>query len=294
MRLIKGSAQYIASPTFVGADGEEPVNCSGAPTCTVTRANGTALTAADVDQPDDNDLGNYRAFITSTHTAQCDTLAVVWTGAPVVGSTTLTQVYRTTIDVVGSHFLTIPEIRNYEDLADSETYPTQMLADMRDELEDYLEEICNVSFVRRHAIDRLDGTSCREIQLTNRFPLALISVTINGTAVADLTKFTLYESGKLDYYGGVFSAPTSTPRNVVVEYEYGDESPPPKLKRECLKAVRREALAEKSGLSPDVIANTFEGQTLRYSTPNIAEGRPTGILSLDPVLNQYTEPIACL
>ena len=74
----------------------------------------------------------------------------------------------------------------------------------------------------------------------------------------------------------------------VVVYVHGIDTPTA-AKRACAEYVRAVALAERSGTSRDVIAQSFDGGMTRYSTPNWSAGRPTGFLEVDRLLESLPD-----
>jgi hypothetical protein len=179
-------------------------------------------------------------------------------------------------------------MRAYPDLGSPAKYPTQMLRDIRDEYETLIEQVCGIGFVPRYQRDVLFGTGTQQIQLSQQRPSRIQSITVDGTAVlTSLVDFTL--SGRLIYQANIWRQSYTGLRNVIVNYEHGYTKPPPKLVREILKAIRMEAVSQQSTVQSNAISQTFDGMTIRFSTPNPKEGRPTGILTLDPVLIEYSE-----
>jgi hypothetical protein len=71
---------------------------------------------------------------------------------------------------------------------------------------------------------------------------------------------------------------------VSVTYSHGIDTPAVAV-RACAEYVRAVALAERSGTSRDVIAQSFDGGFTRYSTPDWSRGRPTGFLEVDRLLD---------
>lgn len=286
-RILKASQYTLTSPTFVGADQETPEDCATTPTCAVTREDGTALTAATVSNSSSSN-GVYTAAITTTHTSQLDRLTVTWTGT--AGSQV--QVYTTELEVVGGHYVTLPEIRAEAGLDDAQRFPRALLEEIRDEYEDLVERICGVSFVRRYERDVLDGNADYVLPLSKLYPRSIISVKVNGTSQT-AADFTLYDHGAIRWDVSTFQRPdgTSGYRNVAIAYEHGYDAPPPKLRRELLKAIRNEATSRRSDMPTNQISQVYEGMTIRFSTPDRKAGRPTGILSLDPVLVELSEKV---
>lgn len=284
-RILKNNSYTLYSPIFTSGDEETPTDCSSTPTCTVTREDGTALTAASVTKVD---TGLYTAAITTNHTSRVDWLQISWSGT----NSTATQTFTQELSVVGSHYFTIPELRNmYPELSDTTKHPTDQLQDLRDYFADIVERICGTAFARSYWRQRFPGGNQQDVLLERKQPRSLISVTINGSSQS-LSNFSIDRRDQwLRFWNGIFPAPNSSYglENCVVEYEYGWDSCPPELKREAMKAVRAEALARISSIPADAISQTFDGQTFRFSTPNPDAGRYTGIKSLDPVLYTLME-----
>lgn len=282
MRILKSSQYTLPSPTFVGADGDTAANCASTPTCTITRENGTALTAAVVTQADVADLGNYQAAITTTHTSQLDRLTATWTGT--AGG--LVQVYTQELEVVGGHYVTIPQLRNFDDLGDATRYPVALLRELLDEFEDICERACGQAFVRRYQRDLLDGNGTNALTLTKANPRTILSVTVNGVAQTTSEFDVDSSTSELTWRSGTFWNPDTTngEQNIAVAYEYGRDFAPPALARQALICVRGAALEQRSAIPANAISQTFEGVTIRFGTPDASKGRPTGIQTLDAVL----------
>lgn len=277
MRVLRSTALTVPSPTFVGDDGETPEDCASTPTATVTHEDGTALAAATVVNLDDP--GVYTAALTTTHTANLGRLRVTWTGT--VDS--LVQVYTDEHEVVGAHYATVPEIRQLRDMDNTARYPLATIREVRDQWAQRIEEACGVPFVPRYQRDTFRGDGTCRLALSQVFPRTLVSVTVDGTAqtVGDF----YFDGSFLVWDGGTFTSEAS----VAVAYEHWfTRTPPPDLRREYLKVVRTELAKTYSDLPADAIYRQFgDGEAIRYSTPDRAAGRPTGVLALDAVLNGY-------
>jgi len=278
LRVAKNSAVTLTSPTFVDTDGDTPADATGTPTCTVSREDGTALAALTVT---DAGIGVYTAPLTTTHTSQLDRLTVTWTGT-VSGQQ---QVYTDEVEVVGGHYVTIPEIRGERGLDDISKYPVSLLREVRDEFADMVEGICGVAFVRRYHRDLFNGAGRSTHTLTWPRPRSVISVKYDGVAQT-AADFSLLPHGVVVAESGVFPAATGDELNVAVAYEHGFDAPPADLRREALKWIRGRVFERGSGIPENAISTTFEGQTIRLSTPDPERGRPTGIMSLDQILTR--------
>lgn len=66
-------------------------------------------------------------------------------------------------------------------------------------------------------------------------------------------------------------------------------TPPATWVRACTEYVISVLRATASGQSRDVIAQTFDGGMTRYSTPDVAAGRPSGFLEVDRLLNSLPD-----
>lgn len=284
MRILVGADYTLASPVFVGSDGETATDAASLPTCTVTRADGTVLAAPTV--ADAAGLGRYTATLTAaTHTNLLDKLSVVWTGT-VTGAGV--QRYTDGVDVVGAHYVSLAALRAYQDLSDPVKYPAALLQATRDDYAALVERICGVSFVPRYHYESLHGNSRQMLRLSKQRASAVRSVTVNGI-VKSPSLFGLSDTGALVYLRNAFPQSLDGAPNVIVGYEHGHVCPPASLSREMLKAVRSEVMAQRSQIRDNALSQTFDGMTIRFSTPDPKNGRPTGILTLDPVLVEYDE-----
>lgn len=280
MRVLRSTALTILSPTFVGADGESPANTASTPTAAVEREDGTSLTAASVSATPVA-TGVYSATLTTTHTSQVDRLKVTWSGT--AGS--LAQVYVQTVEVVGGHYVTIPELRGEQGLDDTVKYPLALLRRVRDAWADRIEDACGIAFVPRYERDVVSGDGTSFLALSRIRPTSLLSVTIDGTSQT-LSGFSLHPEGVIEYEGTSFPYPSGSGPNVVVAYEHGFPSCPEDIRHEVLKACRYELRRYKDPQATDVLSQTFEnGATVRY--PTASADRPTGLPSLDAVLERY-------
>jgi len=271
MRVVKGTSLVLASPTFVASDEETPTNATGTPTCSVTSADGSALAAAVVTQSDAGDLGNYQAAITTTHTAQLDRLAIVWT-ATVGGQT---QIYRVAIEVVTARLAAIAQVRAMPGI--QTTHSTATIRRVIGRLEDQCEEACGQAFSPRYERETFVGCG-RDLFITRwLYPRTVRSVSFDATAQT-VGNFTAEAAGiRAD---GRFTNAAA----VVVEYEHGADSPRSDLTDQFLEAVVAEVLASVSKVKATTTTQLADGQgTYTYATTRNRE-HPTGHPGLDAVL----------
>lgn len=286
MSVLRGTQYTLESPVFVGSDGETPEDCASLPTATVTRDDGTALTAAVVTNTSEN--GKYTAAITTTHTARLDLLRIQWTGT--AGSQV--QVYDQTLEVAGGWYVTIPQIRAEQDMSNTTKYPVALLRDRRDEFESIAEEYCGVAFVPRYATVTVRGNGRSAILLPHSRLLDVLSVTIDGVA-KDAADYELDEDhGIVAVDGSTFTRPSTNGRNVTIAYTHGYQSCPPEMARGCLTWMASKLTAQASGLATPGASEVVDGgRQMTFSSASAADRRPTGIDSVDAVLNRLDETV---
>lgn len=285
LRALKANHYKLFSPVFTSID-EVPTASDATAVCAVVTAAGATLTAPTVTaitgQP-----GRYWALLTDTvHTAALDELTVTWTGDVSTYQRTFTQ----TVEVVGGHYVSIAEIRAEAGMDDAQLFPSTLLAEIRAEVEDVCEQAVGWAFVPRFRRESFHGSGTSRLELPCPKPTAVLAVTVDGTAQTVGDYSVDATTGEIVATAGTFPVSSNGAPNVVVAWTHGESDPPPKLRREVLKLIRNEALARTADQPSQVIAQTYEGMTLRYSTPDPRNGRPTGVLSLDPVLVSIRGP----
>lgn len=275
MRVIVGQDAKVLSPLFFDDD-ENPAAADSTPAVAVTNAAGTTLAAPTVTAAPTT--GRYTAALTDTvHAAQLDTLTLTWT-ATVSGSTrSLTQY----VDVVGGRLFSIAELRSEPSLSDPAMFPTSLLGQIRDEVEDYVEQWCGVAFNPRFTQETLYGGGGWILRPSWARGRTVRTVTVDGVE-STAASWTFDDAGYLRYTGWVQQGVP-----IVVGYTHGWDAPPPRLLRVALGWARREVLARSAKVAPDMLSETIDGSTIRYALPDPAAGRPTGVLALDPVLQEY-------
>jgi hypothetical protein len=176
-------------------------------------------------------------------------------------------------------YLTAAEVRSrVPALANATTYSDAELNRLVAEFEEIAELFRGVSFTPRTATQVV--TSPPNIVLLNRQPVrSITSFTVDGDAgtPADVTIDIV--TGKISGGGWVGAGSLS------VTYTHGLDAPPAIVLRACAEYCRAVAFSDRSGQGRDVIAQSFDGGITRYSTPNMAQGRPTGFLEVDRLLS---------
>lgn len=198
------------------------------------------------------------------------------------------QSIETTVEVVASQLFALNALRSFDDkaLGSDSQYPDDELAAKRDEITDFFEQVCNVSFVRRYARDVVAGEWRYHTYLLQRRPQKILAISVNGVALSDdeIAAITLYDSGKVMRSTPWPWNPVS-PNNVVVEYEHGWKVPPAKIV-EAAKILARYELVTNDIGDRTLSINTELGQ-VRLSVPG--QNFPTGIPIVDAALAQYDE-----
>jgi len=284
-RLVVGADAQITSDPFVEPDGETPATLGGVPAVAVTNAAGILLPAPVV-AADGSRPGRYVATLTAAaHLTQPDELTAVWT------SGTFTQTHKA--EVASGRYATPADCRQVKGLSNAGEYPTWRLLKAITEFENVVDDYRGVAYVRRVNVWTLRLDAGRS---TLFFPRAEIR---NVRAVAGpsgaLPAASWFWDGsdfvKIDSSAaGVVLTPTGSGFNVVTTVEHGHtEAVPETLRRACTEYVRSVLLRESSNLPRDIIAQAQDGFITRFSTPNAAEGRPTGFLEVDRLLNELTD-----
>lgn len=266
MRAAKGSTIRVLSDPFVVPHAAAPATLTAA----VWRADGTALAAPVVSEVDGSALVTLTA---ADHLDMLDRLTVQI--AATVDALPVTQVVE--VDVVGSHWVTVASLRAEPKLSDEVRYPDHLVAQMRDEWEEYVEDQCNRRFVPGYDVDRTTSRGSGRFRLDVDRLRSVRTVIVDGTPAA----FTVS--------GDVVDVTGAGGSSVEIHYEHGPDRPPAKLVREVRKAISRELTRRGAETPNDVISETSAdgGPTIRYSTPDPSAQRWTGIMSLDPVISQY-------
>lgn len=217
-------------------------------------------------------------------------LTVKWTGA-FGGVTQSLQFY---VDIVGALLFTIADARAFgksTDLANATTYPDQMIADARARVTDLFRRYCGVSFIPRYDHWQFDGNFQEALYIPNaRRVTKLLSLSINGVAfdAPTLAACIVQPSGIIYRTDSFYSYWGAFKRNSIdVEYEHGWQQPPPQISRAALVVVWAELTT--SQLADRFMSMQNEFGITRQSTPDWNAGRPTGIMSVDAVLNAYCQ-----
>lgn len=176
-------------------------------------------------------------------------------------------------------YLTPTQIRSrVPQLANATTFPDAEMVRLVAEFEEIAERYRGVAFTPRDATQTWTQPDWK-VQLSN-WPVRSITSVTYDTTTGDLTKV-LFDKNTARVWGLDWTRSDS----LTIAYSYGLDAPGSSLLRACAEYVRACMLADRSGNSRDVIAQSFDGATTRYSTPDWGRGRPTGYLEVDRLLN---------
>jgi hypothetical protein len=285
-RILRAAAATLTLSTF-NADGTladvvEPV------TVGVTRADGTVLLAAGTATGHTEDTGLYTVALTAVHTALLNRLIATWTAAD--GSTWVTH-----HDVVGGFTFSIADARASDrTLLDAAKYPDAAIIATRAEVEDELEQICDRAFIPRYARVQLDGsgtdtlnlpaTEIRTVRSARIYPSAdLTSSGYRTLTAAQLNALRILPNGVVRRTD--FAAWDEGAGNIVIELEYGFDTPFADLKRAVLTRLRTRLTEPGAGIAERAVSITTEEGTYRLDT---ADAYKTGIPSVDAVYDRYS------
>lgn len=271
MRVQQGTATVVVTDPFDAT----PTSVSA----TATRAStGAAISPA----PSTSVVGD-RVKVTLTaadHTNSLDDLLVVVSAT--VNSLATHQTFS--VEVVGSHYVTLGALREEPQLNDSSRYPDMLLAEVRDEVEGYVEEAANVAFVPRYGSELHTGDGSTTLVLRHNKVRSVTAVTIDGVAQT-VSDFELLDGDVLHRKSGL-AYTWADP--VTVKVTHGYDRPPAQLVRQVRKAIRTELLARGAQAPADRLwEQTADGLTVRFSTSDFGAGRFTGQQALDAAIHAY-------
>ena len=275
--------------------GEIPTAATGSVAVTLTRLDGTVVASGNATGPDENQAYTFPYAGSAT----LDILIVTWSATVNGDALTLDQ---DRLEIVGGHMFGLAEARNFDPksaIADPVKYPTQLLADTRNEVEDEAERICVQAFVPRFARDVLDGTGQPWLKLLN--PMlrtvrkVLVATTYGDAMVAfdagQLSRLPPAPDGviRLDsgffwpasawWSGGVWPMGRS---NIIVEYEHGWDRPPATISR-AGKIRIKNMLLEPTAAQPDRAESASP-------TLGIPDRESTGIPAVDAAYARVPSP----
>lgn len=206
----------------------------GTVTVTVTNDEGVALvTDASATKPDNGLPGERTFLITPVLAGQLDSLTLAWT------SETDSSILTTKVDVCGGFLFSVAQARRLSPLGDTTNYPAQHILAARTLAEMALEDVCGVAFAPRYRRDHARIVSFGLLNLPRRRVTSVRAIfTTTDSGLMQLPSLT----GLRIQSGGNIFMPSfynwwSTP--IVVTYENGYESPPPRVGQAAALLARR-------------------------------------------------------
>jgi hypothetical protein len=279
-RVLKSSSPTI-SATFADLS-EQPVDPSPATaTVTITRADGSAVvTGAPTTR---TGTGVFTYTLSPSQTAQLDNLTASWTSA--LGTIT------TAVEVVGGHACSLAEIRaRSQALTNTTNYPDSKLIAARNLAEQAFEDVANVAFVPRYALESVDGRGTtflmvthRKVQVVRSASIAYYGYPATVLTTDDLAAVRVTGLRRLQWT----SQWSPGYRNVTVGYEHGYDRAP-------LRVAQAVALLAKNWLLTGPIDDralqlAADGATMSLLTPGV-RGSHFGIPEVDQALKDYGYP----
>lgn len=287
-RILKGSAGTLRHTFEID---ETPTDSTTTVTYAVVDAAGAAVTSGNATS---EGAGTY-SFVLAAQAA-LKALTISWTGT--VGGSSTTQ--STGAEIVGGFLFSLAQGRASDDtFADTDLYPPQDLAAGRLEVEVECENICDLGFVPRYDRVVLDGSGTGELLLKHSAPYRSVAEvrtirsvsmadSVDGTFVAftagQLADLAVTADGKLVRTGG--NSFTEGRRNVIIEFEYGLDRPPPDLVTAAKTRLRTVLNTNKSGIADRTTSFTAaEGGTYRLDMPGPFK---TGLPYVDAAYGRYS------
>lgn len=271
-QILRGVAATCTA-SFLDQDGDVSA-ASGTVTCTITRADGTAIATGRSTTTASN---VHSVALTASETATLDLLTLSWLDAGTARTTT-------TVEVVGGYYFTVAQARSSDPaLADAAKWSDADIKAARRLVADEFERICHVAFVPRYRREtfRLDAAS-DVLWLPQARPTSVRAVTVDGTAQSDLSDIELVSWGALRWPAGWTAGV-----EIVVGWESGYPAVPARIREVAIRRCRSLLGLSRSPM-PDRQARFMieEGRTVAFSG---AYADKTGDDEVDSVLARYTE-----
>lgn len=272
--ILQGVA---ATLEWVNVDGDgTPTAAGGAVTVTVTKADGTAVATAQATTTDSNNVGRYTYALTAAQTATLDQLTAVWTDA---GDS---STHTTIVDIVGGYLFSITEARGWHGSLSDIT--ADEFVDLRREVTDEVEWICDVSFRPRFRRLTLDGSDDVGLVVPDNRIRTVTAVTVDGTAYTAGELAALHLGDRvIDQHEDIWPAGQG---NVVVAYTYGESAPERPLRRAALDRLRTLKNKSKSGIPERALRMNLE--QMGSVELDRASRYKTGYPDIDAVYGRYS------
>lgn len=185
----------------------------------------------------------------------------------------------TYVEVGGGFLFTLAEARADSDLI---ALPIADLILGRTLAETALEDACGRAFVPRYARETLTPGAYR-LALARQALRLVRSASIGGTDLTEAQLADLRLDGRSVYYSGGWGFGV---RDVVIEYEHGEDYPPPRVSRACLLLAKNWIIDGPIDERATALSAGDAGGTINLLTPG-TRGSTFGIPEVDEVVNRY-------
>lgn len=280
MRALLGNDYTIVTPPFTADDEQETPTDMATPVATVTRADGTTLTAPTVDDPTDSTGVVEIPLTAADHLDLLDQLTVTLAGT--VDGKAVARSY--VVDVTTAHPFEVSDVRALDRDMTLDKYPRSRVIAARDEMATGVEDYCDVAFSPSYRIVKLRGNGSSCLPLPVREVTAVRRVVVDGVA-ASLANVELEAYGQITYSAG-FTAN----KIIEVHVECGMSAWPSDLTGAMLPHMRDllGSRSTKGGQTATSETSIASGSVTRFAVPGT--GRPSGIPALDVKMNRYKIP----
>jgi len=296
---VARTAAAVLEHTFTV--GEDPVDAAGGVSVVVTTADGTEVTTGAATHAGEG-TGTYTFALPPQ--PELEHLVVQW-----AGSVNGADVVETTqVEIVGGFLFSLQRARGSDPaLADTNRYPTGDLAEARIAVELECEWICAQAWVPRYRRVTLDGSGTPDLVLPDggdevRGGVLMRGVrTVRSAAVAPRVGLPFVElaAGELAALavrsGGVLRRTDGTiwtlgDSNVVAEYEYGADRPPPDLVDAALLRLRSRLTGRNTQIPDRAVSFTVQDMgTYRLALPDAFR---TGVPDVDAAYGRYSRRVS--
>lgn len=287
-RILRGAAATLVYD-HLNADGEA-VAATGTLTVEVTTADGTVVKAAgSATTPDGDVTGRYTVTLTPAQTSSLNLLTATWTdsAAPTVGRTTEHE-------IVGGYIFSLADVRGHNPNLEAEAeYAAPLIIAKRLEVEDEVEDICDVAFVPRYRRVFVDGSGSHEVLAgvhmirtvrSCRIYASTGSSSYTSLSAAQLAGLVVTRDGLVRRTdGGTFDYGLG---NIVLEVEHGYTTPPADLRTAVLDRLHDRLMDPNSAIPSRARAYTA-ADGFSYELTR-ADEFSTGIASVDAVYQRYS------
>lgn len=286
---IRAGSPATLTVVLTDQDGE-PRAAVGGVTLHVTRANGNDVVAAGAAATPTGDVGAFSFALSAAQTAALDWLTCTWTEAS-------GGVYVTTVEVVGGFYFSIADARNADRrLRDVAKFPDADLLRVRQEVEQECERITGRAFVPRYARRVLDGDGGDTLMVRETDLRLVRSLSVSGLVYSSTFwvanpsgRIVIGSRSRLNWQSDDWSPAMHFWRgraNVVVDYEYGWDSPPADLQAAALARLRDRLVVDKTNIpARATVQNTPDGSFSLYTAG--LRGASTNNPDVDAVYASY-------